>query len=178
MLVKTYGSAIYGIKAITITIEVNVHEKGIKFFMVGMPDLAVKESHERIASALAENGFAMPRKQVTVNLAPADIRKEGSSYDLPIALGMLAANAQIDVPDIGQFLIMGELSLDGTLLPVKGVLPIAINARDEGFKGIIIPEPRITSYNVCYTKLLRLKKTSGSLMETLLAALFNALKFW
>ncbi len=141
MLVKTYGSAIYGIKAITITIEVNVHEKGIKFFMVGMPDLAVKESHERIASALAENGFAMPRKQVTVNLAPADIRKEGSSYDLPIALGMLAANAQIDVPDIGQFLIMGELSLDGTLLPVKGVLPIAINARDEGFKGIIIPEP-------------------------------------
>jgi magnesium chelatase family protein len=139
MLSKTYASAVYGIDATTITIEVNVSQ-GIKFFLVGLPDNAVKESHERVASALSENGFKMPRRQVVINMAPADIRKEGSAYDLPIALGILAASEQIEAPDLDKYVMMGELSLDGQLQPIKGVLPIAVKAREEGFKGIILPK--------------------------------------
>ena len=139
MLVKIYGAAVQGIHATIITIEVHV-DKGIKFSLVGLPDNAVKESHERIASALSVTGYHMPRKQVVINMAPADIRKEGSAYDLPLAIGILAADERIRSENLGDYLIMGELSLDGSLQPVKGVLPIAIKAREEGFKGFILPK--------------------------------------
>lgn len=139
MLVKTYGAAVQGIDATLITIEVNVSQ-GIKFFLVGLPDNAVKESHERIMSALQYNKIPIPRKQVVINMAPADIRKEGSAYDLPLAIGMLAATEVVDSQDIDKYVIMGELSLDGTLNPIKGALPIAIKAREAGFKGFILPK--------------------------------------
>ncbi len=139
MLVKTFGSAVAGIDAYTITIEVNVSQ-GIKFFIVGLPDSAVKESEQRMQSALKMNGFKWPGYKIVINMAPADIRKEGSAYDLPLALGILAASNQISDLKLSQYVIMGELSLDGSLQPIKGVLPIAIKAREEGFKGIILPE--------------------------------------
>lgn len=139
MLVKTFGAAVQGINAILVTIEVNISQ-GIKFFLVGLPDNAVKESHERIMSALLYNKIPIPRKQVVINMAPADIRKEGSAYDLPLAIGMLAASGTIACDDIENYVIMGELSLDGTLKPIKGVLPIAILARENGFKGFILPK--------------------------------------
>jgi magnesium chelatase family protein len=139
MLVKTYGSAVHGVSATTITIEVNVG-KGVNFFMVGLPDSAVKESQQRIDAALKNNGFKIPGKSVVINMAPADIRKEGSAYDLPLAIGILAASEQIRHEEVGKYVIMGELSLDGGVQPIKGVLPIAINARDSGFKGIILPK--------------------------------------
>ena len=139
MLVKTFGAAVQGINATLITIEVNV-DKGIRYFLVGLPDNAVKESHERIASALSVNGYKIPRKQITINMAPADIRKEGSAYDLPLAIGMLAGNGDIVCPELDRYIIMGELSLDGSLHPIKGVLPIAIKAREEHFKGFILPK--------------------------------------
>lgn len=139
MLIKTFGSAVYGIDAITITVEVSV-DKGVKFFLVGLPDNAVKESQHRIESALKSTGFKMPGRKIVVNMAPADIRKEGSAYDLTIALGILAASGQIEFNDIDKYIIMGELSLDGGLQPIKGVLPIAIKAKEEGFKGIILPK--------------------------------------
>lgn len=139
MLVKTYGSAVYGIKATTITIEVNVSQ-GINFFIVGLPDVAVKESQQRIESALQTHGYRMPGKKVVINMAPADIRKEGSAYDLPLAIGILAASEQISSDKLNEYVLMGELSLDGSLQPIKGVLPITIQARDEGFKGIILPK--------------------------------------
>ncbi|HTA82692.1 MAG TPA: magnesium chelatase domain-containing protein, partial [Bacteroidia bacterium] len=139
MLVKTYGSAVSGIDATTITVEVNV-SAGVNFFLVGLPDSAVKESQQRIDAALKNNGFRLPGKMITVNMAPADIRKEGSSYDLTIAIGILAASEQITSEKVGEYVIMGELSLDGGLQPIKGVLPIALNARKEGFKGLILPE--------------------------------------
>ncbi|MFW6095396.1 MAG: YifB family Mg chelatase-like AAA ATPase [Bacteroidota bacterium] len=139
MLVKTFGSAVQGINATTITIEVNVSQ-GVNFFLVGLPDNAVKESQQRIDSALRTNGYHIPGKKIVINMAPADIRKEGSSYDLPLAIGILAADQQINATDLDNFLIMGELSLDGGLQPIKGVLPIAIQARKEGFKGIILPK--------------------------------------
>ncbi len=138
MLVKTFGCAIYGINATTITIEVSI-EQGVNFFMVGLPDSAVKESHQRIESALQNIGYRIPGKKVVINMAPADIRKEGSAYDLPIAIGILGASEQIDPNMIGDFVIMGEMSLDGGILPIKGALPIAIEAREKGFKGIIVP---------------------------------------
>lgn len=138
MLVKVFGSAVYGIKATTITIEVNV-DKGVNFFLVGLPDSAVKESQQRIASALTTNGFKMPLNRIIINMAPADIRKEGSAYDLPIALGILAASSQIATEKFTDYIIMGELSLDGGIQPVKGVLPIALQAASEGFKGVILP---------------------------------------
>jgi len=128
MLVKTYGSAVYGINATTITVEVNVGQ-GSKFFLVGLPDNAVKESERRMEAALKNIGYKMPGKRVVVNMAPADIRKEGSSYDLTIAMGILAASEQIAAKDIDKYIIMGELSLDGGLQPIKGALPIAIEAR-------------------------------------------------
>ena len=133
MLVKTYGSAVYGIDALTITVEVNI-DRGIKFFLVGLPDNAVKESNYRIGAALNNNGYKIPGKKIVVNMAPADIRKEGSSYDLTIATGILAASGQINDEEVGKYVIMGELSLDGGLQPIKGALSIAINAKKEGFK--------------------------------------------
>lgn len=139
MLIKTFGSAVTGVDATTITIEVNI-DKGIKFFLVGLPDSAVKESQQRIAAALKNNKLKWPGKQITINMAPADIRKEGSAYDLPIAVGVLAASGQIIAEDVADFVIMGELSLDGGLQPIKGALPIAIQARKEGFKGFILPK--------------------------------------
>jgi magnesium chelatase family protein len=139
MLIKTYGSAVYGIKATTITIEVNV-DKGINFFLVGLPDSAVKESQQRIESALQTNGYRMPGRKVIINMAPADIRKEGSAYDLPLAIGILAASEQMKNEKLGSFIIMGELSLDGSIQPVKGALPIALQARNEGFTACIFPK--------------------------------------
>ena len=139
MLVKTYGSALIGISAITITVEVNT-DKGIQFFMVGLPDSAVKESHQRIEAALRNNGYKIPGKKITINMAPANIRKEGSSYDLTIAIGILAAAGNIKDDNIGNYIIMGELSLDGSLQPIKGALPIAIEAREKGFNGFILPK--------------------------------------
>ena len=139
MLAKVYGAAVQGINATPITIEVNC-TKGIKFMLVGLPDASVKESHERIVSALQVNGYKFPRQQVIINMAPADIRKEGSAYDLPLAIGILAASEAIKSDDLENYLLMGELSLDGTILPIKGVLPIAIKARELGFKGIILPK--------------------------------------
>jgi magnesium chelatase family protein len=139
MVVKTFGSAVHGINATTVTVEVNISQ-GINFFLVGLPDSAVKESHQRIDAALKNNGLKIPGKQITVNMAPADIRKEGSAYDLTIAVGILAASEQIRADDVSNYLIMGELSLDGELRPIKGTLPIAIKAKQDGFKGLIIPE--------------------------------------
>jgi magnesium chelatase family protein len=138
MLVKTYGSAVYGVDAITITIEVNVGS-GTKYYMVGLPDNAVKESLFRVESAIRIAGFHMPRQKILVNLAPADIRKEGSAYDLPIAIGILAASGQIDGDLLASYVMMGELSLDGGLQSIRGALPIAIQARKEGFKGLVLP---------------------------------------
>lgn len=143
MLVKVYGSAIFGVSAQTITIEVNVDTSGVGYHLVGLPDNAIKESSYRISAALKNVGFKIPGKKITINMAPADLRKEGSAYDLSIALGILAASDQIKAENIGEYIIMGELSLDGGLLPIKGVLPIAIKAREEGFKGIILPKQNI-----------------------------------
>jgi magnesium chelatase family protein len=138
MLAKTFGSAVHGVDARTIMVEVSVGQ-GTKFFMSGLPDNAIKESQHRVESALKSCGFFMPRNKTVVNLAPADIRKEGSAYDLPIALCVLKASGQVLADNLDQFLIMGELALDGTLRPIKGVLPIAIQAAQEGFKGFILP---------------------------------------
>ncbi|SFV29666.1 YifB family Mg chelatase-like AAA ATPase [Thermoflavifilum thermophilum] len=145
MLVKTFGSAVHGIDAITITIEVDVTQ-GMKYFMVGLPDNAVKESQQRIEAALKNSGFRMPRMRVVVNMAPADIKKAGSAYDLPIAIGILASSGQMLAHEpeggqskLSQYIIMGELSLDGSLQPIRGALPIAIQARKEQFKGFILP---------------------------------------
>lgn len=139
MLVKTYGSAVYGVDANLITIETNI-VSGVGFFMVGLPDNAVKESQQRIQAALKNNGFRIPGKSITINMAPADVRKEGSAYDLTIATGILAASEQISPLEVDKYMIMGELSLDGGLRPIKGVLPIAIKAREEGYKGFILPK--------------------------------------
>ncbi len=138
MLIKVFGSAVFGVEATTITVEVNV-DKGIGYHLVGLPDNAIKESNYRIAAALQNNGYKIPGKKITINMAPADLRKEGSAYDLTLALGILAASNQIRSEDIEKYLIMGELSLDGSLQPIKGALPIAIKAKEEGYKGFILP---------------------------------------
>ncbi len=138
MLVKTYAAAVQGISAFEVTIEVSV-SPGIKFMLVGLPDNAVRESHERIYSALKHNGIDIPRRSVVINMAPADIRKEGSAYDLPLAIGMLAGNETIKDDLIDKYMMMGEMSLDGSLKPIKGALPIAILAREKGYKGLIVP---------------------------------------
>lgn len=138
MLVKTFGSAVYGVNAILIEVEVNI-VAGVDYHLVGLPDSAVKESNLRIESAVKHVGLAMPRMKIVVNMAPADIRKEGSAYDLTIAIGILAASDQIPNDEIADYLIMGELSLDGTLKPIRGALPIAIEAKKKGFKGFILP---------------------------------------
>ena len=139
MLVKTFGSALNGIDAITVTIEVNI-DRGVQFFLVGLPDSAVKESQQRIESALSNNGLKYPKRKITINMAPADIRKEGSSYDLPLAIAILAASEQVSVDLLDKYVIMGELSLDGSINPIKGALPIAIRAAEDGFKGVIVPK--------------------------------------
>lgn len=138
MLTKVYGSAVFGIDATTITVEVNV-DKGVGYHLVGLPDNAIRESNYRIAAALLNNGYKIPVKKITLNMAPADMRKEGSAYDLTLALGILVASGQIQGTDIEKYIIMGELSLDGSLQPIKGALPIAIKAKEEGFKGFILP---------------------------------------
>lgn len=139
MLVKVYAAAVQGIDATIVTIEVN-SSRGIKFFLVGLPDSAVKESHERIISALQVNGYKFPTCQIVVNMAPADIKKEGSAYDLPLAIGILASTNIVSNEKLSKYLIMGELSLDGSLQPIKGALPIAISARAQGFEGFILPK--------------------------------------
>ncbi|AMA48642.1 YifB family Mg chelatase-like AAA ATPase [Flavobacterium covae] len=139
MLVKVFGSAVFGVDATTITVEVNT-EKGIGYHLVGLPDSTIKESCFRIAAALKNNHYQFPGKKIIVNMAPADLRKEGSAYDLTIAIGILAASEQISKDKIDQYVIMGELSLDGSLQPIKGALPIAIKAREEGFKGFFLPK--------------------------------------
>lgn len=138
MLVKTFGYAVHGINATRVTVEVNIGI-GVNFYIVGLPDSAVKESQQRIDSALKVHGCKIPGKSITVNMAPADIRKEGSSYDLTIAMGILAASGQIIGEKLQDFVIMGELALDGDIRSIKGVLPISIQAKQDGFKGIIIP---------------------------------------
>ena len=138
MLVKVYGAAVQGVDATIVTIEVNT-SRGIKFFLVGLPDAAVKESNERIRAALLNTGYKFPSNQITVNMAPADIRKEGSAYDLPIAIGILAAGDVVATNKLSRYLIMGELGLDGNLMPIKGALPIAIKARELGYEGFILP---------------------------------------
>jgi len=140
MLVKTFGSAVYGVEAISITVEVNVDNKGKNYYIVGLPDNAVKESLQRVESAIKSIRFSMPRTKLVVNLAPADIKKSGSAFDLPIAIGTLGATEQLPHPErLEHFVIMGELSLDGTIRPIRGALPIAIQARKEGFEGLIVP---------------------------------------
>ncbi|MEO5776001.1 MAG: YifB family Mg chelatase-like AAA ATPase [Flavobacterium sp.] len=138
MLIKVFGSAVFGVEATTITVEVNI-DKGVGYHLVGLPDNAIKESSYRIAAALKNNGYSLPGKKITINMAPADLRKEGSAYDLTLAIGILAASAQIKADEVDQYLIMGEMSLDGGLQPIKGALSIAIKAKEEGFKGFFLP---------------------------------------
>lgn len=142
MLIKVYGSAVFGVEATTITVEVNI-DKGVGYHLVGLPDNAIKESSYRIAAALKNNGYQLPGKKITINMAPADLRKEGSAYDLTLAVGILAASGQIPAEDVDKYIIMGELSLDGSLQPIKGVLPIAIKAKEEGFKGFFLPKQNV-----------------------------------
>lgn len=138
MLVKTFGSAVFGVSATTIIIEVNV-DKGAQMAIVGLPDAAIKEAQQRIRAALSNSGYDLPIRSVTINMAPADIRKEGTAYDLPLAVGFLAGTAQILPDKLEEYVLMGELSLDGSLRPIKGALPIAIQAKKEGFKGLVVP---------------------------------------
>ncbi|WP_339834043.1 YifB family Mg chelatase-like AAA ATPase [uncultured Flavobacterium sp.] len=138
MLVKVFGSAVFGVEATTITVEVNI-DKGIGYHLVGLPDSAIKESSYRIAAALKNNNYELPGKKITINMAPADLRKEGSAYDLTLAVGILVASYQIKAESLSEYVIMGELSLDGGLQPIKGALSIAIKAKEEGFKGLFLP---------------------------------------
>lgn len=138
MLVKTYAGAVFGIEAVTVTIEVDV-STGVRYMLVGLPDAAVKESQQRVESAFRAIGLHWPGRQVVVNMAPADIRKEGSSYDLPLAVGILAAYGQVDPSGLESMMITGELSLDGKVKPVTGVLPMALQAKTEGFRKLIVP---------------------------------------
>lgn len=143
MLIKTYGAAVQGIDAIVVTIEVSVHQ-GVGFSLVGLPDAAVKESFQRVQTALAQCGMKWPHRAVVVNMSPADVRKEGAAYDLPIALGILAASEQMKGDAMSRYMIMGEMSLDGSVLPIRGALPMAIKARELGFKGLILPKANVT----------------------------------
>lgn len=139
MLISVFGSSVFGVEASCISIEVNI-SSGIGYHLVGLPDNAIKESNYRIAAALSNIGYKLPGKKITINLAPADVRKEGSAYDLPLALGILTASGQIAAPDIAAYTIIGELALDGSIRPIKGALPIAIQALNDGFKGFILPK--------------------------------------
>lgn len=142
MLVKTYGAAVYGIDAIPVTMEVVV-EPGFTFTIVGLPDTAVKESYQRMLSAVKMSGLDFPRMSVVVNMSPADVKKEGAAYDLPLAIGILASAGNVKHERLSRFMIMGELSLDGSVLPVRGILPIAIKARELGYEGFIVPEANV-----------------------------------
>lgn len=142
MLVRVFGSAVFGVEATTVTVEVNI-DKGIGYHLVGLPDNAIKESSYRIAAALKNNGYQLPGKKITINMAPADLRKEGSAYDLTLAMGILVASGQIQSDDVDKYIIMGELSLDGSLQPIRGALPIAIKAKEEGFKGFFLPKQNV-----------------------------------
>jgi len=142
MLVKTYCAAVNGLEVTTVTVEVSM-SRGMQFHMTGLPDAAVKESYDRIKAALTNNGFKMPAMEITVNLAPADIKKEGSGYDLPLAIGVLASDSKVNAERMNQYMMVGELSLDGHLQPIRGALPIAIRARKEQFKGLIVPQQNI-----------------------------------
>ena len=142
MLVKVFGASVQGLSALPVTVEVNA-SRGIKFFLVGLPDNAVKESHERIVAAIENSGYRFPTKQIVVNMAPADLRKEGSGYDLPLAIGILAADEKVSLDKLERTMMIGELSLDGTLQPVKGALPVAIKAREMGFENLIVPEQNV-----------------------------------
>ena len=135
-------SNVFGVEATTITVEVNI-DKGIGYHLVGLPDNAIKESSYRISAALNNNAYKLPGKKITINMAPADLRKEGSAYDLTLAIGILAASGQIRADEVAQYLIMGELSLDGGLQPIKGALSIAIKAKEEGFKGFFLPKQNV-----------------------------------
>ena len=139
MLVKIFASAIFGVSAKTIIVEVNI-DQGVGYHLVGLPDSAIKESNFRINAALKNSNLKLPGKKITINMAPADLQKEGSAYDLPIAIGILAASEQVNSEQLHKFIMMGELSLDGSLRPIKGALPIAIQAKEEGFEGIILPK--------------------------------------
>lgn len=139
MIVKNFGCAVFGVNATVVTVETDIGS-GLKFFMVGLPDNAVKESHQRVSAAIKNIGYRMPRgREITVNLAPADLRKEGTAYDLPIALGIMAASGQMEHERFAELVVMGELSLDGEVRPIKGALPIALEAKKQGFKGVIVP---------------------------------------
>jgi len=142
MLVKTFCAAVNGLEVNTVTVEVSM-TRGVQFHLTGLADTAVKESYDRIKAALANNGFKMPQMDITVNLSPADIKKEGSSYDLPLAIGILAANGKVQSERLEQFMLVGELGLDGRLQPIRGALPIAIRARKEKFRGLIVPQQNI-----------------------------------
>ena len=143
MLVKTYAAAVQGIDAQIITIETAI-SKGMQYCIVGLPDTAVKESHERVRAALVQSGFTLPRTAAVINMAPADIRKEGAAYDLPIAVSLLVGTEVIKAPELDRYMIMGELSLDGSVQPIRGALPMAIEARTRGFKGMILPSANAT----------------------------------
>lgn len=142
MLVKIFGAAVQGLTATPVTIEVNA-SRGIKFFLVGLPDSAVKESHERIVAAIENSGYHFPSRQIIVNMAPADIRKEGAGYDLPLAIGILATDGKIKLEKLERYIFIGELSLDGSLQPIRGALPVAIKARELGFEGLILPQQNV-----------------------------------
>ena len=142
MLVKVYSASVQGLSAIPVTVEVNA-SRGIKFFLVGLPDNAVKESHERIVAAVENSGFRFPSRQFVVNLAPADLRKEGAGFDLPLAIGVLATDEKVRLEELERTMLLGELSLDGSLQPVKGALPVAIKAREMGFERLIVPEQNV-----------------------------------
>lgn len=142
MLVKVFGASMQGLQATAVTIEVNA-TRGVRFVLVGLPDNAVKESHERILAAIENSGFTFPTRQITINLSPADIRKEGSGYDLPMAIGILATEDKVNTSQLGKYMMVGELSLDGSLVPIRGALPVAIKAREMGFEGLFVPEGNI-----------------------------------
>ena len=142
MLVKTYSAAVMGLEAQTVTVEVNI-SRGTMFHLTGMADVAVRESIDRIKAALQNTGFKFPTAEITANMAPADIKKEGSGYDLPLAVGILAANGKVDSTRLASAMLVGELGLDGRLQPVRGALPIAIRARAEHYQGLIVPQQNI-----------------------------------
>lgn len=143
MLVKVFGAAVQGIDALPITIEVVV-SRGFQFNIVGLADTAVKESYNRVMSAMSQSNLVPPHSDILINMSPADVRKEGAAYDLPIALGILGSDGQVKTDRFERFMIMGELSLDGTLLPIKGALPMAIKARELGFEGMLVPAANVS----------------------------------
>jgi magnesium chelatase family protein len=142
MLVKTFSASVQGLQATGITVEVNA-TRGVRFALVGLPDSAVKESYERITAAIENSGYEFPTRQITINMAPADVRKEGSGFDLPMAIGILATGGHVDTLKLNRYMMVGELSLDGSLQPIRGALPISIKARELGFEGLFVPEANV-----------------------------------